>query len=479
MTPGTTSPARRRIAIIGGGVSGAALLLALLRQAQALEVVVYEPEAEIGPGLAYGAAAPWHLLNVVATRASLYADDPDHWWRWARTHGPALGWPETAEAGPEDYLPRRLFGHYVAQELDAARRQPGPVRVLHHRTPAADIDAGGSGGVIVADAEGRAAQFDTAVLATGAPSSPHFDLPGLSEIRRQWNWIDDPWDLPLLAKIPRDEPVLIVGSALTMADTVLSLGRQDHRGPIHVLSRHGVVPVARHEQPTLPTGISADDAVLPVSQLLHRLRRAVQIHGQEKWQGVFEGLRDCTNDLWTSLPPEAQRRFMRHLKALWDAHRFRMPPTTAATLDQMRCAGQIRFHKGSLQRLVPRSGGGIGIEYRPRGHASSHVLSVAAIVDCTGPRRPETDWAGHLLDRMLARGLLTKAACGVGLQATPQGAVLADSGSVVPGLHLIGPVLRGTLLESTAISEIRIQADALAVQLAQSNAELRNAAQSR
>ncbi len=462
---------RRRLAIVGGGLSGAALLLALLREGSAMDVVIYEPEAELGPGLAYGVAAPWHLLNVVATRASLYANDPDHWWRWAREHGPGLGWPETAAAGPGDYLPRRLFGHYVVQELDAARQRQGSVRVLHHRTAAADMTVSDAG-VIVTDAEGRAVQFDTAVLATGAPSSPHFDLPGLAGIRERWNWIDDPWDLPLLAKIPRDGAVLIVGSALTMADTVLSLARQAHHGPVHVLSRHGVVPAARHEQAPLPTGISADDGILLMSQLLHRLRRAVRIHGSENWQGVFEGLRSCTNDLWLSLPPQTQRRFMRHLRALWDAHRFRMPPSTAQVLEQMRQDGQLQFHKGNLQRLVQRSNGGIGVEYRPRGHVSGHVLSVAVIIDCTGPRRPETDWADQLLDRLKASDLLAGAPCGVGIRATAQGAAVDRLGRSVPGLYLVGPPLRGTLLESMAISDIRTQANALAARLVSTSAGL-------
>lgn len=465
MTHGTRFPQRPRLAVIGGGLSGAALLLALLRQGSPLDVVIYEPEPDIGPGLAYGAAAPWHLLNVVATRASLFAEDPDHWWRWVRKHGPELGWPETVEASADSYLPRRLFGHYIVHELDAARRQPGAVRILHHRAAAADISVSDAG-IAITDADDRTAQFDKAVLATGAPSSPHFDLPGLAEIRTQWNWIDDPWDLPLLTRIPRDEAVLIVGSALTMADAVLSLAKQEHRGPIHVLSRHGMVPAARHEQAPLPTGLCADDSSLPLSQLLHRLRYAVRVHGQENWQAVFEGLRNCTNDLWTGLLPEAQRRFMRHLKAVWDAHRFRMPPSTARALDRMKRDGQIQFHKGSLRRLVLRSNGGLGVEYRPRGQVSSHVLSAAAIIDCTGPRRPETDWAGQLLDRSLARNLLAKSPCGIGIHATPQGAVIDGAGRVIPGLHLIGPLLRGTLLESTAISDIRTQANALAPELA-------------
>ncbi|MFN3401020.1 MAG: hypothetical protein ACK4Z4_11840, partial [Ferrovibrio sp.] len=62
-------------------------------------------------------------------------------------------------------------------------------------------------------------------------------------------------------------------------------------------------------------------------------------------------------------------------------------------------------------------------------------------------------------------GLLAQAPCGVGYAATPDGAVLGQAGKAVNGLHLIGPLLRGPLLESTAISELRGQADALAQRL--------------
>ncbi len=470
MTSRVKPAAARRIAVIGGGLSGALVSLALLREAAPADIVIYEPAAEIGPGLAYGAAAPWHLLNVIATRASLYKDNPDHWWRWAREHGPRLGWPDTAAATGADYLPRRLFGHYVVAELDSARQHRKDLRLVHHRSAAADIvlrdDA-----FVVTDADGSVAHFDAVVLATGAPVTPKLDLPGLSEARMQGWWFDNPWDLTALARIAPDEPVLILGSALTMADAVLTLDRQGHRGPIHVLSRHGIVPVARHEQPVLPTGISRDDSVLSLSHLLQRLRRAVHIHGSARWQGVFEGLRNSTNDLWVALPPETQQRFMRHLKGLWDAHRFRMPPTTAARLDELRQRGQLQFHKGSLQQLRGQ-GEGIAVQYRPRGTSRREALTVSAIIDCTGPWQPETDWAGRLQGRLRASGLLTAAPCGVGYAATPQGAVCNAAGKIVDGFYLIGPVLRGPLLETTAISELRGQADALARRLLPDRADL-------
>jgi uncharacterized NAD(P)/FAD-binding protein YdhS len=470
MTPRMMSTGRRRIAVIGGGLSGALVSLALLRAAAPAEVVIYEPATEIGPGLAYGAAAPWHLLNVIATRASLYQDDPDHWWRWACEHGPNLGWPGTSAAIGMDYLPRRLFGHYVVAELDRARQHGSDLRLLHHRSAAADIILS-DGGFAVTDAGGGLADFDAVVLATGAPLSPKFELPGQAEIRMHGQWFDNPWDIVALGRVSRSEPVLILGSALTMADTVLTLAMQAHHGPIHVLSRHGIVPVARHEQPVLPSGISSDDSTMQLTHLLQRLRLAVRVHGSTRWQGVFEDLRNRTNDLWVVLPPETQRRFMRHLKGLWDAHRFRMPPATAAQLDELRQRGQLQFHKGSLQQLY-RHDGRIAAQYRPRGRAGSETLAVSAIIDCTGPRQPEVDWAGRLHDRLLTSGLLARAPCGVGYAATPQGTVRDAAGKVVHGLYLLGPLLRGPLLETTAISELRAQADALARRLSPEQADL-------
>lgn len=463
MTHRSMSTGRRRIAVIGGGVSGALLSLALVRESVAADVVIYEPAAEIGPGLAYGTAAPWHLLNVIATRASLYEEDPDHWRRWACEHGPRLGWPGIAAATGTDYLPRRLFGHYVVAELDRARQQRKDLRLLHHRGAVADI-VSDNGRFSVADAAGGQAEFDTVVLATGAPLAPSFDLPGLADLRAHGQWFDNPWDLAALGGISRDEPVLILGSALTMADTVLTLTMQAHRGPIHVLSRHGIVPAARREQPVLPVGISSDDGAAPLSHLLKRLRQAVRVHGAARWQGVFEGLRNSTNDIWLTLPVEAQRRFMRHLKGLWDAHRFRMPPATAACLDDLRWRGQLRFHKGRLQQ-VRRQEQGIAVEYRPRGRDHIETMTVTAVIDCAGPYRPEIDWAQRLHSRLLASGLLANASCGTGFAATPQGAVRNSAGNVVDGLYLLGPLLRGTLLESTAINELRGQANALARRL--------------
>lgn len=61
------------IAIIGGGFTGAAVAWNLARKTQPghVRIVIYEPRARLGGGLAYDTADPAHRINVPADRMSL------------------------------------------------------------------------------------------------------------------------------------------------------------------------------------------------------------------------------------------------------------------------------------------------------------------------------------------------------------------------------------------------------------------------
>ena len=74
------------VAIIGAGFSGAMLAVHLMEEAEPASVALIEKTRTFGPGLAYGAVAPEHLLNVPAGKMSAFPDRPDHFLEWVRSH---------------------------------------------------------------------------------------------------------------------------------------------------------------------------------------------------------------------------------------------------------------------------------------------------------------------------------------------------------------------------------------------------------
>lgn len=72
------------VAIAGGGFGGAAVADHLARHSAFREgqIVVFEPRAHLGRGLAYDTNNDAHRVNVPANRLSLDIEDDDHFVRW-------------------------------------------------------------------------------------------------------------------------------------------------------------------------------------------------------------------------------------------------------------------------------------------------------------------------------------------------------------------------------------------------------------
>ncbi len=76
------TPLTLTLAIIGGGLSGAALAYRLaLNAPPAARIVVIEPRGELGRGVAYSTPDPDHRLNVPHTKMSIRTDDMAHFTR--------------------------------------------------------------------------------------------------------------------------------------------------------------------------------------------------------------------------------------------------------------------------------------------------------------------------------------------------------------------------------------------------------------
>ncbi|HEX5032391.1 MAG TPA: FAD/NAD(P)-binding protein [Candidatus Eisenbacteria bacterium] len=108
-----TETARRRVLVIGGGLSGAAVAYALLSRARAPLLVTVVGKAPLGEGTAYGSSHPLHLLNVRSRGMSLVDGDDAHFVRWLATQ-------DGADPDPDRFVPRRLYADYVRDTLAVA-----------------------------------------------------------------------------------------------------------------------------------------------------------------------------------------------------------------------------------------------------------------------------------------------------------------------------------------------------------------------
>jgi uncharacterized NAD(P)/FAD-binding protein YdhS len=262
------------------------------------------------------------------------------------------------------------------------------------------------------------------------------------ELRASGRFVADPWGAGALGRIRRGQPVLLVGTALTMADVALTLASRATASLVAV-SRHGLLPSvhapelpAPAEPPELPTGrLRLDEARGAFARQAARLGST---------QAAVDSMRPVTPDVWQRLFIRDRHEFLRRYARRWDVLRHRMAPEVGAELDRLRDTG----------RLMLRAG---GLDARWQGFG--------AVVNCTGPRTDLRNVGDPLLDRLFAAGLARPDALALGLDTNVAGVVVDAAGVRNRGLWAVGPPRRGGLWESTAIPEIRVQAAEVAQSL--------------
>ncbi|MBP5951444.1 FAD/NAD(P)-binding protein [Pseudomonas sp. P42] len=454
--------------IIGGGLSGTMLAVQLLRRPGQRRILVIEPRAELGRGEAYSAVELGHTLNGNAARMSVDPDNPDDLTQWLAEHIASGGWPESAEQQvpvSELFPPRGLFGVYVQQRLAEAREdgaQQGST-VEHILAEAVDLQIDTDSVQLTLDND-QQLHGAYAVLATGmfpAARTPQTQSSGLNAAAL------DPWNVATMRQLDAQSSVLIIGSGLTMVDAVVSLEQAGHRGPIEVFSRHGLLPHVRRQPPGWPDFLAEDHGIRSPGQLLRELRRHCRdaIAQGIDWQAPLDTVRAHIGRLWSQATDVQRRQFVRHVRPWWESHHHRSPPLSAQLVERLHSEGRLRIHAASFKGLEPCAEGGVSIRIRPRGEAQTCVVHGAALINSSGI---EYDWrrvARPLPQQLLARGLVQPGPLALGIAAATDGAVEDEHGQTANRLFAMGPPLRGVWWESTAVTDVALQAKALAARL--------------
>ncbi len=422
------------VAVIGGGFSGCAVAAQLARRAgRGLSLCLVEPD-ELGRGAAYGTQHAEHVLNTRARSMSLFADDPEHFVRW-------LG----ARGGPNDFLSRRLYGQYVAETARVAF-ESAAFTVRNDRVRRAWRYEGGP--FVIEVGGGVRLSALNLVIATGnVPPNDEF-LPRAMVAHPRY--VANPWRFDY-REIAGE--VLVIGSGLTALDVLVALDASGYRGDIQVLSRRGRYPevhatVAPYD---VVPALDTSDARAALRSFRRQLREAAR-RGFD-WRAVVDAVRPEGEAIWKRLSPLEQRRFERHVRAHWERHRHRAPQQVDAVRERLARAGRLTTYAGRVRGMER---GTVAIDLA---HGGTAQLQPDWIVNCTGLGRSARFAANPVLAGMLADGTISVEPGRLGLRVNNALNAIDGNGKPVDGLWIVGPLVRGSRFEATAVPELRAMAD--------------------
>jgi uncharacterized NAD(P)/FAD-binding protein YdhS len=444
--------------VVGAGFSGVMAALHILRRPDAPGVMLFDRRTPFARGAAYSSANPDHVLNVRAGNMSAWPDDPGHFVQWLS---------EARQEPPRDdmFATRGDYGRYLqgllAREAECASAAGRLVVV-----PDEVVDAVRDGdGWRIELGVGRCWRVNALVLALGNPPpvTPTCVAP---ELATSGLYVADPWSWQgVAADTPSDDPVLLIGTGLTMVDVALACHRTEPDRPLVALSRHGLRPKA-HEGPP-PQDLPVPPAGQSPSALAGWLRRTAREIG---WRAAVDSLRPATQAIWGHWSLAERSRFLRHARPYWDVHRHRLAPRIAARIEALVASGQLSIRPGRLQALE-RSGDRVTAQWAPRGQRTVQRQDFARVINCTGPAADITTLRDPLLVRLRDQGHVRADALRLGLDALADGRLVGREGAATPGLFGLGPIVRGALWEVVAVPDIRMQAPVLAQRVARTVAE--------
>jgi uncharacterized NAD(P)/FAD-binding protein YdhS len=434
--------ASRETIVVGAGAAGTLAAIHLLSRPETRRVILVERACRFGRGLAYSTTNPAHLLNVQAGRMSISSAAPEHFVSWLGNRLPSV------DQG--SYAPRVLYGDYLTDALTVAgthgRLQTVTGEAVSLSTDGALVHVGLADGSTLVGSE--------AILALGNPATanPPFATP---ELLRSHRYIPEPWARGSLDRVTSGDIVLI-GSGLTAIDVALTLSGRPVR--LHAVSRHGLLPHAHQDPPSVPVQ-PAIDARPGLSRLICTLRAASAETGD--WRAVIDGLRPRTQRLWQGLTAEEQQRFLRHGASYWNIHRHRMPPEIGDRIAALMQNGRLTLHAGTISGTAERATA-VDVHVKPRRSRASQTIGASYVINCTGPRLRLFDDPPALVSDLIRQGLARSDHHGIGLETTDHGSLIQADGTPSQQLYTLGTPRRGTLFESTAIPELRAQAEQLA-----------------
>ncbi|WP_417384623.1 FAD/NAD(P)-binding protein [Gimesia sp.] len=446
----------KKVAIIGGGFSGTMAAVNLARLSSSpLCIQLINDKYPLGRGVAYGTRREEHLLNVAARNMSAVPDHANHFLDWLRTRVDYSDLPDPQLR--ETYVPRRIYGDYLRsilatymQPID--RHHPAEIQVIEQE--AVDIEFNFEGTAEITLKDGSMIDADRVLLATGnQPPCPlaedAFSHPGYCA--EPWgNWMEhipDP-----------SENIIVMGTGLSMIDVFLTLSEQNWQGNLIAISHNGMIPQAHFRGIEYPDFLPEEPENLGLEnlvQLLEKHCRQLQRIGENPGI-VVDRLRPHTQKIWQKFELAEKQEFLKKYAARWNVIRHRIAQPIHQRVTEAITEGRLSVVRGRITGLEA-DGDRVCVNVLNRAGEFQQVKG-GLVINCTGPNSGFSDTTVPLFQNLLQRGLIRPDELDMGIDVGADFATIDEEGSPSEFLFAIGPLMKGTLWETTAVPELRGQA---------------------
>jgi uncharacterized NAD(P)/FAD-binding protein YdhS len=383
----------------------------------------------LGEGIAYSTQDEGHVLNVPAGRMSAFMDHPEHFMQW-------IGCDKNT------FAPRRAYARYLQETLQSL--DLSKINLRHIQDKAISVaQEGAEWKVVVAGGEELFA--NAVVLAIGHGES--FQIPGVGKDLTSKRYLADPWRLTVSAV---DGHLIGIGTGLTFIDHALTHIRRNSTNTVTGISRNGLIPEAHLAHRADPLEVPSIARENP-----EEMRRFIE--EADDWRAAQDGIRHQLPDIWHRWSEQMKASFLDHDLRWWNVHRHRLAPEIAEEVRLAIDSGRIRVVKSGVSG-VKEIDDGITVEL-----STGESLKGDALVNCLGYRVAGEE---SLIETLIASGLAQEGPLGLGVKTDyPRFNLLDGNGRPQENVFVIGPVLFGERFETTAIPELREQADLIAGQL--------------
>ncbi|WP_259669182.1 FAD/NAD(P)-binding protein [Rhizobium lentis] len=391
-------------------------------------LVMFDPRAKID--ISEGISQP--ASTVLTSRVRDLSVDPalpDDFRRWLERDDTWRDRLTSDPAGLEHaFVPGDIFSSYVYKRFSEALTDRPDVVVQFGSDAITAIGRHPAGGYSVFAGAEQPTRFDAVFLATGY---------GLRETSDA-------------ALADAAQSAIVIGSGIHAVDRALGLLADSRISRVTLISESGFLP---QSHAPAAVGSVVTDQPLPKTlrgafRFLREAARRADLEGSG-WQGVMNGFRSRARDIWTGLAPEERARFKRHVKAVYDSHRNRLPPEHYQRLHHAIASGAIAVRKGKVNCIATN-----GVLFSAL--TGPEVLPADLTIDCR--LRPSgTD--SPPVRSLIVAGLATRDELDIGIVVDDCGRTRANPSH---GVFAMGTLGLGSLPDIDLVPQIVQQSHAAA-----------------